>query len=253
MLSQHAINGCGRALQWFYTIGVSPLRWDRKDQRQRIHFTQSTLRLVVLALNMCLYGLYGLNNTWSLLERSVNDSFFGKSDLAFNFLWFCCFTTTPFSAWSTLRNRNEIAAYINQFIRLHKGFSGRYCHLLPYSYITYCVFNWRLFDSLHKFSSSRTEYQKSWQELLGPSNWPGIAMGGFQHISRLRNVHSGHGQSPVLLQPRRSTSGSLCFARAWYLLAALLHHMSVLGIPICSRPNGYVVLASNHQVSAASY
>ena len=119
MLSRRSINGCGRALQWFYAIRISPLQWDKKYQCIRV--SQSGFHLLAAALNVCLFG-YGLNTTSSLVERSVKDSFFGKDDLALNCIWCCCFNTTAFATMTTFNNRNEISRYMNQFIGLHQRF-----------------------------------------------------------------------------------------------------------------------------------
>ena len=122
MFSNCSLQALGRDLQWFYTIGVSPFEWDGKYQRIRV--ATSKLHLATVAAYMCLYVPYSMNITWSMVDRSFNDQFKGKEDLALNFV-FCCFCgTTALAVVSTWNHRNQIAGYADNFLRLDKIFSG---------------------------------------------------------------------------------------------------------------------------------
>ena len=122
MLSKRSIKGLGRALHWFHLLRVSPLCWNKKSER--VHVSDLKLHLLAVATNACIFILYGINTTWSMVDRSVNFLFLGKSDLAINFLWCCCFDSTALAVWSTFRKRKEIADYANHFLWLDQRFSG---------------------------------------------------------------------------------------------------------------------------------
>ena len=123
MFSQRAVKGLGRALQWFYAARVSPLKWDSNFELASV--VDSKLNLLAVAAIMCIYILYALNTVWSMVDRSVQNSFKGKDDLAFNLTWSWFFGTMAFAVCSTWWRRWDVADYINDFLRLDKRFVGK--------------------------------------------------------------------------------------------------------------------------------
>ena len=67
MLSKRSVKDFGGALQWFYAIKISTLRWNQKYDC--INVTDSKLQLLAVVLNVGLYLLYGINVTWSMVHR----------------------------------------------------------------------------------------------------------------------------------------------------------------------------------------
>ena len=126
MFTMRAINSLGRALRWFYAIRVSPLKWD--NQSQCLNVANSKLHLIAVVTGICLYLLYTVNTTYSMLERSVQGSFLGKSDLAFNLSWCFFFGTTAAAVCSTWSKRKEISGYASNFLRLDRQFAGTHIY-----------------------------------------------------------------------------------------------------------------------------
>lgn len=128
MLSKRALTGLGRALRWFHVIRVSPLKWDTKNEC--VIATDAKFHLLSVATVMCLYVMYTVNTIWSMVERSVNDSFKGKDDLAFNLSWCWFFGTTAFAVCTMWMKMAEVSCFTNNFLLLDKRFSGvqfEYC------------------------------------------------------------------------------------------------------------------------------